>query len=287
MQISSTIILAAMAPVVWGSSYLVTTELLPDGYPVSAAALRALPAGLILLILVRNLPQGIWIMRTVVLGALNFSIFWWLLFVSAYELPGGVAATVSSTQPLMVFYLARWLLGQSSPLTAIFSSIAGLVGVGLLVLTPEAELSTIGLIAALGAAVSMALGTVLTRKWQPSVSALTFTAWQLTAGGLLLLPAALLFEPPLPSLTANNVIGFVYLGLFGSALGYFFWFRCIAKYGPSVAAPLTLLSPATAVLLGWVILGQTLSVLQSVGIVMVLSSIWISQRAIIKVQAKK
>ena len=225
-------------------------------------------------------------MRTVVLGALNFSIFWWLLFVSAYELPGGVGATVSSTQPLMVFYLARWILGQSSPLTAILASIAGLLGVGLLVLTPEAELSIIGLIAALGGAISMALGTVLTRKWQPSVSALTFTAWQLTAGGLLLVPATLFFEPPLPSLTANNVIGFVYLGLFGSVLGYFFWFRCIAIYGPSVAAPLTLLSPATAVLLGWIFLGQTLSVLQSVGIIMVLSSIWFSQRAIMKAQAK-
>jgi probable blue pigment (indigoidine) exporter len=98
------ILLTALAPAVWGSTYIVTTELLPDGYPLSVAMLRALPAGLLLLVLVRTLPQGIWWLRVTVLGALNFSIFWWLLFVAAY--PGGVAATVGAVQPLIVLGLA-------------------------------------------------------------------------------------------------------------------------------------------------------------------------------------
>ncbi len=76
------LLLTAIAPAIWGSTYLVTTELLPQGYPWTVAMLRALPAGLLLLVIVRQLPKGIWWSRVLILGALNFTIFWWLLFVA-------------------------------------------------------------------------------------------------------------------------------------------------------------------------------------------------------------
>jgi probable blue pigment (indigoidine) exporter len=120
---------------------------------------------------------------------------------------------------------------------------------------------------------------VLSRRWQPPVSALTFTAWQLTAGGLLLLPVALWLEPPLPALSAANWIGFAWLGLVGAALTYIVWFRGVARLESSAVAPLTFLSPVTAVILGWALLGQSLSVPQVVGIVVVIASIWLSQHA--------
>ncbi|MFK0586676.1 EamA family transporter, partial [Escherichia coli] len=71
---------------------------------------------------------------------------------------------------------------------------------------------------------SMAFGTVLTRKWQPPVPLLTFTAWQLAAGGLLLVPVALVFDPPIPMPTGTNVLGLAWLGLIGAGLTYFLWF---------------------------------------------------------------
>lgn len=273
------LILTALAPAVWGSTYIVTTELLPDGYPMTAAMLRALPAGILLLLFTRALPRGIWLVRSFVLGALNFSIFWWLLFVAAYQLPGGVAATVGAIQPLIVLYLSKLLLDQSIRPAAVIAGIGGILGVSLLVLTPSAALDWIGILAALGGAISMAFGTVLTRKWQPPVPALTFTAWQLTAGGLLLLPVALLAEPALPPLDIGAVQGFAYLGLIGGALTYFFWFRGIARLGPSTVAPLGLLSPVAATLLGLVILGETLSPLQTIGMALVLASVWLGQHA--------
>ncbi|MEK1927806.1 MAG: EamA family transporter, partial [Rhizobium giardinii] len=208
--------LTAIAPAIWGSTYLVTTEFLPHGYPLTVALLRALPAGLVLLLVVRQLPQGIWWMRSIVLGALNFSFFWAMLFVSAYRLPGGVAATVGAIQPLIVVALARLLIGTAIRPLAIAAGAVGMAGVGLLVLTPGAALDPIGIIAALAGAVSMAFGTVLTRRWTPPVSNLTFTAWQLTAGGVLLLPVALLFEPALPMPTTANLLGIVWLGLIGA-----------------------------------------------------------------------
>jgi len=279
MPRSLDVLLTALAPLIWGSTYLVTTEVLPDGYPLTAAMLRALPAGLLLLALTRILPRGIWVLRSFILGALNFSIFWWLLFVAAYQLPGGVAATVGAIQPLIVLFLSKLLLDQDVRLRAMIAGLAGIVGVGLLVLTPDASLDTVGLIAAAGGATSMAFGIVLTRKWQPPVSALAFTSWQLFAGGLLLLPAAILFEPPLPPPSLANAAGFTYLSVIGGAATYVVWFRGISRLGPSAVAPLGLFSPVTAVLLGWAVLSQTLGLLQISGVMLVLLSVWLSQYA--------
>ena len=271
--------LTALAPAIWGSTYLVTTELLPPGYPLTVAMLRALPAGLLLLLIVRQLPSGIWWPRTFLLGALNFSFFWAMLFVSAYRLPGGVAATVGAIQPLIVILLSRVFLGSPIRALSIIAGLAGIVGVGLLVLTPGATLDPLGVVAGLAGAVSMAFGTVLSRHGAPPVPPLTFTAWQLAAGGVLLVPVALFFEPALPTLTMANYAGLAYLGLIGAAFTYLLWFRGLSRLEPSAVAPLGFLSPVVAILLGWGVLDERLTPVQALGILVVLISVWLSQRA--------
>lgn len=266
-------LLAASAPVVWGSTYLVTTQMLPAGYPVTAALLRALPAGLLLMAATRQLPPRDWLIRIFILGALNFSIFWAALFLAAYRLPGGVAATLGAVQPLIVLVLARQLLGSPLTMRGVISAIAGIGGVALLVLGPGASLDLTGLVAALIGALSMAAGVVLTRKWQPAVSALTFCGWQLTAGGLLLLPFALALEPPLPALSAANVLGFLWLGLVGAALSYYFWFRGISRLGPAAVTGFGFLSPLTAVLLGTVIVGERMTGAQLIGAAIIIGCV--------------
>jgi probable blue pigment (indigoidine) exporter len=279
MSRASDILLTATAPAIWGSTYIVTTELLPAGYPLTVAMLRALPAGLLLLFIVRQLPRGIWWPRSFLLGALNFSFFWAMLFVSAYRLPGGVAATVGAIQPLIVLALSRAVMGTAIRPLAVLAGLGGIGGVALLVLTPAASLDPIGVLAGLAGAVSMAFGTVLSRHWQPPVPPLTFTAWQLTAGGLLLVPVALLLEPALPVPTADNLIGFLYLGVIGAALTYIVWFRGLSRLGPATISPLGFLSPLVAVVLGWALLGQDLRPSQIVGMLVILGSVWLSQKA--------
>jgi probable blue pigment (indigoidine) exporter len=272
------LLLTATAPAVWGSTYLVTTELLPGLHPLAVALLRALPAGLLLLVVVRQLPRGVWWGRVFLLGTLNFSLFWFLLFVSAYRLPGGVAATVGAVQPLIVLFLGRLFLGSRIHPLAVAAGTAGIAGIALLTISPKAALDPLGIAAGLGGAVSMAFGTVLTRRWQPPVPLLTFTAWQLTAGGLVLLPVALLAAPELPALTADNLLGLAWLGLVGAAATYVLWFRGIARLGPASVAPLGLLSPVTAVILGWALLGQALGPWQLLGMAVVAGSVWLGQR---------
>ncbi len=51
------VLLTALAPAIWGSTYIVTTELLPPDRPFTAAVLRALPAGILLVLFSRRLRQ--------------------------------------------------------------------------------------------------------------------------------------------------------------------------------------------------------------------------------------
>ena len=273
------LLLTALAPAVWGSTYFVTTEWLPEGHPMTLAMLRALPAGLLLLAMVRQWPARERLVQLLVLGALNFAVFWTLLFVAAQRLPGGVAATLGSAQALLVLLLARGLLGTPVRAASVAAALTGALGVALLVLSPAATLDPLGLAAGIGSAAAMAAGTVLSRKWQHGAAPLTFTAWQLTAGGLVLLPIAWWSEPSLPPLTAGHLGGLVYLGLIGAALTYALWFRGLSRLGPATVSLLALLSPVTAVGIGWLALNQHLTAVQGLGVVVVLISVAWGQRA--------
>ncbi len=278
MKFNINFLLTAFAPIIWGSTYYITTEFLPDGYPITIAMLRALPAGLLLWLLNRQIPSGYWWGRLLVLGALNFSLFWLLLFIAAYRLPGGVAATLGSIQPLLVIFMAYLLLQNPIHYQSVFAAIGGIVGVALLVLSPAITLDGIGIFAGLGCAASMALGSVLTKKWQPPVSLLTFTAWQLIAGGLLLLPLAVIFESDFPLPTTRHLMGLLWIGLPGAAISYMLWFRGLRQLPVLAVSFLGFLSPVTAIILGWLLLGQTLSLWQWLGVGIIIGSIRLGQR---------
>src|SRR5690606_7030129 len=131
----------------------------------------------------RQLPRGIWWWRSLVIGALNIGIFFPLLFFAAERLPGGVAATLGAVQPLAVAGLATAVLQEVPTVRRFGWGLAGLVGVGLVVLSPEAALAPLGVVAGVTGPGSMALGVTLAKRWgRPAgVSAVGFAGWQLTA----------------------------------------------------------------------------------------------------------
>jgi probable blue pigment (indigoidine) exporter len=271
-------LLTAIAPLVWGSTYLVSTTFLPRGHPLTIACLRALPAALLLLAIVRELPTGDWWWRSAILGLLNIGFFWAMLFVAAFRLPGGVAATVIASQPLIVVLLMKYALREALPSTALLGATTGIAGVALLVLTPSARLDGLGIAAAVAGAISMALGTLLTQRWKAPVGPLTLAAWQLCAGGLSLIPAALLCEPAPLRLTSAGFAALAYLGLVGAAAAFAIWFRGLRRLDAGVVSGLVLLSPASATLLGWAVAGERLQLAQLAGLMLTLFGVWLSQR---------
>lgn len=274
----SDILLTALAPMTWGTTYVVATELLPPNHPLLVASLRSLPIGLLLIVCLKQLPKGIWWWRILLLGSLNIGLFQALLFVAAYRLPGGVAATAGAVQPLLVVWFSWLILHEKLSKRSLVAAIAGFVGVGLLVLGPAARLDPVGIGAALAGAVTMGLGTVLVKRWKRPVSLLVFTAWQLAVGGIVLLPIALVVEGPITQISTANLLGFIYLGLVGTGLAYALWFRGIDKLKASAAASLGLLSPVVATLMGFVLLNQTLTPIQLTGMAIVLTSVLLGQQ---------
>ncbi|MQA21451.1 EamA family transporter [Rugamonas rivuli] len=273
-----TTLTTALAPAIWGSTYIVTTQLLPPDRPFIAALLRTLPAGVLLLIFVGRLPQRAEWGRLVVLSALNIGFFQALLFIAAYRLPGGLAAVVGAIQPLLVMGLA-WLLERRPPARlAVGAGVLGVLGMAVLLLSPGAVWDAAGIAAALAGAACMAAGTYLTRRWRSELPVLALTGWQLLLGGLMLAPLAVLVDPPLPALDAVQVLGYAYLSLAGALLAYALWFRGIARLSPVAVSSLGLLSPLVAVVLGWALLGQAMSGLSLAGLATVLASILAVQR---------
>lgn len=272
--------LAAVAPISWGTTYLVTTEFLPPDRPLLSAVLRALPAGLAVLLLTRSLPRGEWWWRSAVLGVLNIGAFNALLFVAAYRLPGGVAATLTSMQPLLVAGLALVLLGERPTTGRLAWGVAGVAGVALMVLRGDARFDVLGVVAGAAAAASMATGVVLTKRWGRPEGAglLSFTGWQLAAGGLLLAPLAVIVEGPLPQLDVAAVGGYLWLATVATLVAYVLWFQGVGRLPVTAVSFLVLLSPVVATALGWLVLGQPLTTLQTVGFAVAMVSILGAQR---------
>lgn len=267
------VFITALAPVIWGSTYIVTTEVLPPDRPFTAALLRTLPAGVLLTLFSRRLPRQHGWGRLAVLAALNIGFFQAFLFVAAYRLPGGLAAVVGAIQPLLVMGLA-WTLDRRQPAhLAVWASVLGVAGMAALLLSPNAAWDPIGIAAAVAGAACMAAGTYLARRWRPDMPVLAFTGWQLLAGGLMLVPVAWAVDPPLPTLSTVQVLGYAYLSIVGALLAYALWFRGIARLSPVAVSSLGLLSPLTAVVLGWALLGQAMTGLSLVGLIMVFGSI--------------
>lgn len=274
------LLLTALAPAIWGTTYIVTSQFLPPDRPFIAALLRVLPAGIALLIWSRRFPQrGEWA-KLIVTGILNIGAFQALLFIAAYRLPGGLAAVIGAIQPLLVMLLAWCVDRQRSPWLAVFSAIAGILGMAMLLLSPHTVLDPLGIGAAFLGAISMALGTWLSRRWALSLPIVALTGWQLAIGGVVLAPVALIVDPPLHQVTALQVAGYLWLCVAGAMLAYGLWFRGIGRLSPVAVSAMSLLSPVTAVVLGWIFLGQKIQGMALVGLIVVLASVLSIQRAL-------
>ncbi|RSM79020.1 EamA family transporter [Kibdelosporangium aridum] len=271
------ILVTALAPMIWGTTYYVTTELLPPDRPLFASLVRALPAGLLLVAVTRRLPSGDWWWRALVLGTLNIGAFLPLLFLAAYRLPGGVAATVGAIQPLIVVGLSAVVLNDRLTLRKALAGVGGVFGVALLVLRANAQLDMLGVFAALAGAFVMGTGVVLSKRWVSPAPVLATTGWQLVAGGVLLLPVTLIVEGVPSEITGQNVLGLAYLSIVGAAITYALWFRGIRSLTAVNVTFLSLLSPVVATVVGWLALDQKLSAAQLIGALIVLVSLIAAQ----------
>ncbi|MBD0690113.1 DMT family transporter [Streptomyces sp. CBMA123] len=267
------VLLTALAPLAWGTNYWVTHAYLPADHPLWGAALRALPAGLLLLALARRRPRGPWWWRSALLGLLNTAVFFVLLYLASQLLPTSTAATVMAASPLAMLLTAWALAGQHPHRAHLAGAVAGLAGVALTVLGSGGAPGWTALAASAGAMLVSSVGYVLAARWREGADPLAATAWQLTAGGLILLPLAAGVEGAPPPLHGPTLLAFGYVTLVATALAFVCWFAGLRHLPAGTVGLLGLLNPLAGVLLGTALDGDQLGARQGAGLALVAAGI--------------
>ena len=278
--------LAIAAALLWGCTYVLSTTLLPHN-PLFIGAVRALGGAAVLFAITFVMPPAYWWRRMVVLGTLNAGLFFGLLFVAALRLPGGVAAIFQALGPMCVILLVWGLLAVKPTPIKVAGVLVGLCGVVLVVWRGQAPIDAIGVAAAVGSMLSLALGNTLTQKWgPPPMPLLAYTGWQLLVAGIELGLAALLVGDWPAQLSSANVIGLAVMALLITALPFALWFKAIAASSAVAVAPFVLVVPVTAFALDALVRDVMPSVGQLAGSALVMLGLWIGQRPVGKAPAR-
>ena len=267
----------AVAPVAWGTTYFVTHRYLPAGYPLYGGAIRALPAGLLLLLVRRRLPRGAWWWRAAVLGTLNMGAFFALVYLAAQLLPTSLASTIMATSPVVMMMFAWAALRERPRAVQLAAALAGLAGVALMLLGGRVVVSGTGVLASVAAMTMSSLGYVLTKRWGAGVDVVSLTSWQLIAGGAVLAAAAPLVEGPPPAIGATELLAFGYVSIVATALAFAAWFAGLRRLRTGTVALIGLLNPAAGVVLGTVVAGENLGTRQVLGLTLVFASVVLGQ----------
>ena len=271
------LLVTAIAPVSWGTTYFVTHRFLPADYPLYGAAIRALPAGLLLLLVRRTLPRGSWWWKSLVLGTLNMGAFFALVYLAAQTLPTSIASTIMATAPVVMMLIAWAALSERPRAAYLAGAGIGIGGVCLILLDGALAVDFTGVLASIAAMVMSSLGYVLAKKWSADIDVFSLTSWQLIAGGAILLPIAAATEGPPPALNPPAVIGFGYVTVIATALAFAAWFTGLRHLSAGTVGLIGLLNPITGVLLGAVIAHETLATQQVCGIALVFLAILAGQ----------
>ncbi|MCU1480421.1 MAG: eamA 1 [Subtercola sp.] len=271
-------LVTAIAPVAWGSNYFVTRQFLPLDHPLWGAVIRALPAGLLLLALSRSRPRGSWWIKSLVLGTLNVGAFFVLIYIASQLLPSSVASTIMATSAAVLLLLAWPMLSDRPTVLPVVGAAVGFAGVVVMLLGGGGSIQPLGVVASLSAMVLSSVGFILTKKWAVGQKTLAITSWQLLAGGLLVLPVALIVEGGPPSITPTAAVGFAYVTVVATALAFVAWFTGLRHLPAGTVGLVGLLNPVTGVLLGTLVAGEVFGWRQAVGTALVLGGVLIGQR---------
>jgi drug/metabolite transporter (DMT)-like permease len=263
--------------VIWGSTYLGIAYAGETIAPLFAASTRFIVAGLLMGVVVKLRGGTLGITRRalascVLIGALLPGANA-VLFVAEKHVPTGLASLIIASVPLWVVVL-RLLGGERLPWPALLGVAIGFVGVALLV-HPSGGATYLGIALCLLSAVMWATGSVLSAWLTLPPDPFAATAYQMLAGGLLLLPISLFTVHGFSPSTAS-ILGWVYLVTFGSIVGYTAYTWLLANAPLGLVSTYAYVNPIVAIILGvlfrdehvtWRLLGGAAIVVAAVALV--------------------
>ena len=276
--------LMTLVAILWGSAFPVTRVLLEEMPPLGAAAWRTLLAagGVALFALVRGefgrlAPSRESRPRLAVLAVLGGATFLIGMNVAIFLTGASITSFVTGTYPLLAVVVAAFLLGE--PLGRRVVLALGVAAVGLLLLARPggAHVEVLGVVVALGAALSFALYLGLARRWADAtrLPTLTVAFWLLISGVVVTGVLQLVIDPGalVPHLSGRGLAALLWLALPASALPHMLVIATLRRLPAGRAAPFLMLMPISGSVIAAVLLGERLDLLQLFGAGLILAGI--------------
>ncbi|WP_047456525.1 DMT family transporter [Rhizobium rhizogenes] len=214
------------------------------------------------------------------LALLNNVIPFSLIFTGQTKIGAGLASVLYSTTPLWTILAANLLTADeklsTTKLVGVGLGIAGaaiMIGPGLLF---QADGPTWAKLAVIGAAISYAFAVVYAKRFREITPSVVATG-QLTASTILMAPIVFVLYRPESIVTSNISIWMAVgvLAVFTTAFAFILYFNIIASAGATNASLVTLLVPASAIVLGAAFLGERLELYEFAGLALIVSSLLI------------
>ena len=274
MSTADWLLLIALS-MLWGGSFYFAKVAVLEIPPLTLALGRVLIAGAVIAVLIRplgaTLPRDLRTWRQfTVLAALNNAIPFTLILWGQIYIPIGLASILNATSPLFTVVVAHFVT-QDDKLTPgrVIGLLAGFAGVVVLIgpdLLTELGRHVWAQLALLTAAFFYALGAVYARRLRGH-RPVTIAGGQLLMSAVLLAPFALAIDRPwtLPPVSGAAIWAMVSLAVFCTALAYLIYFRILGRAGATNALLVTFLIPVSAILLGLLLLDESLDLRQLAG----------------------
>jgi probable blue pigment (indigoidine) exporter len=253
--------------------------------PFYFAGLRTLIGGIsliLLLIVLRKpiLPRRDLIKWIIPVGLVSTTITFGFMFSSPEFTGAGIASVLGNSQPLTIIILAAIFLNEKITLIKMTALILGMVGIVLISIEAfmgDESNAFIGAMLATGTSIGAAITAVLLKRLKPASDLISFTGWQLIAGSLPLLAGSFYFESQNTVAWSGVFFGLViFLGVIGTALTEIIWFWLLQKYDAGKLSLYLFLIPVFGLLIAFFVFGETLQILEIIGIVIVISAIGLS-----------
>ncbi|NOH72053.1 EamA family transporter [Vibrio pectenicida] len=264
-------ILLAMIPAFfWGTTYAVTQYTLTEWPPLLLGALRALPAGLLLLLLKPSVPQREDLPRLFKLGLINIATFFCLIFVMALTLPSAISGVGMVSVPVFAM-LYHWLVHKHQPNYIQAISGAALIGLAWLLFSPsQIVLNPLGLAAMLCAIMCIVIGSTITKSLGTKIHWWTVLTWQMILGGSMLSVAAGVDASISPERYTNvishfsvvNGLGLLWVIGLNTALGYGVYVWLLQRMTVVDFTFGGIANPVAGIVSGMVLLGESFTSLQ-------------------------
>lgn len=255
--------------------------------PLRFAGMRTLLGGLALLLVLAIRRKPIWpqarLARWILpLGMVATTLTFGTMFASPAYTGAGIASVLGNIQPLLIVVLAALFLGERINLNKALTLCSGLAGVIVLALPAWRETtgsSLFGIALALGASAGAAVASVTMKRLRAGVDLMALTGWQLVVGGLVLLGLSAVSESETSvSWNGTFVVLLLVLALAGTALSTWLWFWLLERAEVGRLSLYLFLVPVFGLLTAMVTTGERLSMVQTVGVALILLAIAWSMR---------